>query len=67
MYVSMCMQVNATCVQVTLEVREGVGFPGAEVSGVGELPKWMVGSKFRLSGSAASAYWSISSAPAMSS
>lgn len=52
----MCMQGNATCVQVTLEEKEGVGIPGAGASGDCELPKWMVGSKFRLPGSAAFVY-----------
>lgn len=65
---SMCVQVKATCVQVTLEVREGTGSPGAGVSDGFVLPKWMVGSKFRFSGRAASAHshWTISSAPSVS-
>lgn len=65
---SMCVQVKATCVQVTLEVREGTGSPGAGVSDGFVLPKRMVGSKFWFSGRVGSAHshWTISSAPAVS-
>lgn len=49
---SICMQVKATRVQVTLEVRGGTWSPGAGVSDGFVLPKWMVGSKFRFSGRA---------------